>query len=54
MGAPDLRGSDVANLPWPVEAQYVANDVRLTVALAQRMAGWWWPTGQEVEKKLDC
>jgi hypothetical protein len=40
---PDLRGSDVANLPWLVEAQYVANDVRLTVTLAQRMAGWWWP-----------
>ena len=40
---PDLRGSDVAGLSWPVEARYVANDVRLTVALAQRMAGWWWP-----------
>ena len=46
---PDLRGSDVATFPWSVEAQYVANDVRLTVALAQRMAGWWWPAAIEPE-----
>ncbi len=46
---PDLRGSDVAGLPWPVEARYVANDVRLTVSLAQRMAGWWWPAAIEPE-----
>ena len=47
---PDLNGGNVANLPWQTEAQYVANDVALTVALAQRMAGWWWPAVGEPEE----
>jgi hypothetical protein len=47
---PNLNGGDVANLPWHAEARYVANDVALTVALAQRMAGWWWPAASEPEE----